>query len=167
MLRRALTLAALCAVATLALAPRPAAAASAVVATGIGPRIGFSADPDQLVFGGQLTIGEVAPSLTFDPNLEIGVGDDLLLIGFNFDLHYHFDINSTWRPYAGGGVGINFVDYDDDAFGNSDSDTEFGGQLILGAGAPTSSGNRFFGEMKLGLGDVPDLKVVVGWNFKM
>lgn len=164
--RRAITLAALCAAAILAFAPRPAAA-QGIMASGIGPRVGFSADPDQLVVGGQLTFAEVAPNLSFDPNLEIGLGDDLLLFGFNFDLHYHFETNTTWRPYLGGGVGINYIDFDDDRFGNADSDTEVGGQVILGAGAPTRSGNRFFGELKLGLGDVPDLKMLVGWNFKM
>jgi opacity protein-like surface antigen len=167
MIRRATTLAAFAAVAILAFAPRPAAAASAMVATGIGPRIGFSSGPDQLVFGGQLTFGEVAPNLSFDPNLEIGVGDNATLIGFNFDLHYHFDTNTTWRPYAGGGVGINYISVDRPAPFDNATDPEYGGQVIVGAGAPTRSGNRFFGELKLGLGDVPDLKMVVGWNFKM
>ena len=39
--------------------------------------------------------------------------------------------------------------------------------LILGAGIPTQAGNRFFGEMKFGLGDIPTLKLLVGWNFKI
>ena len=45
------------------------------VAAGIGPRLGFSSSPDQFIAGGQVVIGEVAPNLTFDPNLEIGVGE--------------------------------------------------------------------------------------------
>jgi hypothetical protein len=139
------------------------AAASAQLRTGIGPRVGVSIGPDQLLLGGQAIIGEIAPNLTFDPSLELGFGDDVTTFAANFDLHYHFDIeNVTWRPYAGFGADIVVFEPD----GPGDGDTEVGGGLIIGAGAPTSSGNRFFGEMKFGLGDVPDLKIVVGWNFK-
>ena len=141
--------------------------ADAVVG-GWGPRVGFSVNPDQLVFGGQLIIGEVAPDLTFDPNLEFGFGDHLTVIAANFDLHYHFAVSgSQWRPYAGGGIGINFIEFDNNRFANDSSDTQMGGNLIVGAGVPTASGNRFFGELKFGLGDIPDLKMLVGWNFKM
>lgn len=141
--------------------------AQAVVG-GAGPRVGFSTGPDQLVFGGQLIIGEIAPSLTFDPSLEFGFGDDVSTIAVNFDLHYHFVVSgSNWRPYAGGGVAVVFYDFDTNRFGVDDTQTEVGGSLVLGAGVPTQSGNRFFGEMKLGLGDVPDLKMLVGWNFKI
>lgn len=138
------------------------ATALAQLRTGIGPRVGISVDPDQLVVGGQAIIGEIAPNLTFDPSLELGFGDDVTTLAANFDLHYHFDIeNVTWRPYAGFGADIVFADTD-----HGGSDTEVGGGIILGAGAPTKSGNRFFGELKFGLGDVPSLKIMVGWNFK-
>jgi hypothetical protein len=138
------------------------------VQTGYGPRVGFSTGPDQLVFGGQLIIGEIAPNITFDPSLEFGFGDHQTVICTNFDLHYHFDVSSSsWRPYAGAGVAINFVTFDSEEFGNKDSETDVGGSLIVGAGVPTKSGNRFFGELKLGIGDNADLKMMVGWNFKM
>src|SRR5262245_20513573 len=118
---------------------------------GIGPRVGFSVDPDQIVFGGQAIIGEIAPQMTFDPSLEFGFGDHVTVIAANFDLHYHFDISgSAWRPYAGAGVGLNFVSIDLGPFRDA-SDTEVGGNLVAGAGVPTKSGNRFFGELKLGL----------------
>lgn len=161
MLRRVLLALSLC-----ALLP---VTAFAQLRTGIGPRVGFSVDPDQLLLGGQAIIGEIAPNLTFDPSIELGFGDDVTTVAINFDLHYHFDIeNVTWRPYAGFGADILFADFDDDDdIPGDDSDTGVGGGLIIGAGAPTSSGNRFFGELKFGLGDVPDLKIVVGWNFKM
>src|SRR5688572_1513817 len=119
----------------------------------IGPRGGFSIDPDQVVFGGQLIIGEIAPDLTFDPSLEFGFGDDVTVIALNFDVHYHFAVaGSNWRPFAGGGIGLNFIEFDDIP-GRDDSETEVGGNMILGAGVPTSAGNRFFGELKFGLGD--------------
>lgn len=142
------------------------ARAEAVVG-GIGPRVGLSLDPDQIVFGGQAIIGEIAPQLTFDPSLEFGFGDHVTVIAANFDVHYHFDLQDTqWRPYAGGGIGLNFIEFDTGPF-DSGSDTEVGGNLIVGAGVPTQAGNRFFGELRLGLGDIPTLKLIAGWNFKI
>jgi hypothetical protein len=129
--------------------------------------VGFSSGPDQFLFGGQLVIGEIAPSLTFDPSLDIGMGDHQTVVGLHFDLHYHFDTRTTWRPYAGAGATLNFVSYDHDRFGDKSSDTFAGGNLVLGAGAPTSSGNRIFTELDLGLGDTADLRLLVGWNFKL
>jgi len=151
-----------------ALALPGAASAQSTLSSGVGPRIGFSSDPDQLLVGGQLTMGPVAPNLTFDPSLELGFGDDLTIIAVNLDLHYHFDTKTTWRPYVGAGATINWVDFDNDTFGDRDSDTRAGGGLIIGAGVPTASGSRFFAELKAGLSsDVPDLKIVAGWNFKI
>jgi hypothetical protein len=162
MLRRVLVLCALG-----ALLPVAALAAEPLQA-GWGPRVGFSVNPDQIVFGGQAIIGEVAQNVTFDPNLELGFGDHATVIAANFDLHYHFEIaNSNWRPYAGAGVGVNFISVDLGPGFDNASDTEVGGNIIVGAGTPTRGGNRFFGEIKFGLGDVPDLKMMVGWNFKM
>jgi len=159
---------ALCAlIAAGALCTVSAYAGTAVVG-GLGPRVGFSNDPDQFVFGGQLIIGEVAPSLTFDPDVELGFGDDVTVIALNLDMHYHFAIQgSSWRPYVGAGAGINFIEVDQQPPFEDTSDSEVGGNLIFGAGAPTAAGNRFFGELKLGLGDIPDLKLMVGWNFKI
>ena len=165
MLKRITTIAML--VALGALGPMSAGAETAVVG-GLGPRVGFSSDPDQIVFGGQLIIGEVAPSLTFDPNLEFGFGDNFTVIALNLDLHYHFAIqNSTWRPYVGAGAGINFIELDVPPPFQDISNTEVGGNFIFGAGVPTAAGNRFFSEVKFGLGDIPDLKLLVGWNFKI
>lgn len=157
----------LIAVVLAAVLPVTALAQSPVV-TGIGPRVGVSIDPDQFVFGGQVYFGEVAPDLSLEPNLEIGIGDDVTVVAVNFDMLYHFSIQgSAWRPYAGAGLGVNFISWDAPAPLQDDSDTEVGANLILGAGAPTQSGNRFFTELRFGLGDIPELKLMVGWNFKM
>jgi len=36
---------------------------------------------------------------------------------------------------------------------------------VFGADVPTKSGNRFFVEGKIGLGDSPDFKAIAGWHF--
>ena len=142
-------------------------AAHAVTTESYGPRVGLSIDPDQLVLGGQMTIGEVAPSLNFVPNIELGVGDHVTLVALNADMHYKLTLHDTdWKPYVGFGLGINFASVDRPAPFDDDSDTEIGGNFILGADVPTKSGSLFFSELKLGLGDIPSLKVLVGWNFR-
>ena len=152
-----------------ALLPLTALAQGPYVNT-FGVRAGFSSSPDQLLLGGQMSIGEVAPNLTFDPNIDLGFGDNVTIIGFNLDMHYHFMVHgTTWRPYVGGGAGINLIQVDlPPGISADDSFTRVAGSLILGAGVPTQSGNRFFTELKVGLGDssTADLKMLVGWNFR-
>jgi len=136
--------------------------------TSFGVRAGFSSSPDQLVLGGQLSVGEVAPNLSFDPNIELGFGDNATILSFNLDMHYHFDLsNSSWKPYIGGGAGIHHIQLDLPPGFSDDSFTKVAGSFILGAGVPTRSGNRFFTELKVGLGDwASDFKALVGWNFR-
>ena len=147
-----------------------AAHAQGPLVTSYGLHAGFSTSPDQLVLGGQMSIGEVAPHLTFDPNIDLGFGDNVTIIDFNLDMHYHFNVTgTTWRPYIGGGAGINFIQVDlPPGISADNSFTRVAGSLILGAGVPTQSGSRFFTELKVGLGDssTPDLKMLVGWNFR-
>jgi hypothetical protein len=163
MLKRVFLAAVLLALVAAASEARPA------VATTAGPRVGFSLDPDQLVVGGHLQVGEIAPSLTFDPSLELGFGDDVTVIAMNFDMHYHVELQeSDWRPYFGAGIGVNFTDSDRRAPQRDQTDTEVGGSVVLGASVPIRSGNRFFGEMRLGLGGgIAELKLIAGWNFRI
>ena len=161
---------ALCALALIVITPARSRAAGSAgpIDSGLGPRVGFSTDPSQFVFGGQGTFGPIVDDLTFDPSLEFGFGDDVTTVAGNFDLHYHFHLNNTpWTPYVGAGATIVNYNYNHDFPDHDSNQTEGGGSLIVGAGAPTKSGNRFFGELKFGLGDVPSLKMVVGWNFKI
>lgn len=137
-------------------------------ASSYGPRVGVSVDPDQLVLGGQFSTGEIAPSVSFDPNAELGIGDDQTVIAINLDGHYHFALRgSSWSPYLGFGVGVNFFSFDRPAPFQDESETDVGGNFILGAAVPTNAGSQFFTEMKLGLGDIPSLKIMAGWNFGM
>ena len=41
--------------------------------------------------------------LHFRPNLELGIGDDLVTTALNFEFVYKFPSRSGWRLYAGGG----------------------------------------------------------------
>jgi hypothetical protein len=125
-----------------------------------GPRFGVSVDPDQLVIGGQYSTGQIAPSISFVPNLELGFGDHQTDVAINLN-------DSDWAPYLGFGVCIDFVSFDRPAPAEDDSETNAGGQLILGSNVPLREGSKFFAELKLGLGDIPSLKVMAGWNFPL
>lgn len=154
--------------AALLLAAFPLGARAAATVTSIGPRVGLSLSPDQVVFGGQLSVGPVAQDLTFDPDLELGFGDNQTVTALNFDMHYHLRLSgSDWRPYVGFGLGLNFIGHDEPAPLRDESNTNVGGNFIFGAQIPTGSSTKFLGELKLGLGDIPSFKLLVGWNFPL
>lgn len=151
----------------LALLVAPAAMAQQAVVSAIGPRVGFSADPDQFVFGGQAMLGPIAPNLVFSPALEVGVGDHETVVSGSFDLQYHFLLHhSAWSPYVGAGMGVD-NESPNREFGSDVSETNVGGSILFGATAPSGSNSRFFTELKLGLSGVPSMKMVAGWNFPM
>ena len=148
-----------------ALLPSSAFAAGSAFQT-YGPHIGFSSGPSQLVLGGQLQMGDVAPNLDFVPSIDLGIGDNRTIVSLNGDFHYRFSISgATWQPYAGGGVALHFVSFDNPGPGGDDSDTRAGGTLVVGADVPTKRGSRFFVEGKIGLADSPDFKAIAGWHF--
>src|SRR6185503_6423525 len=97
----------------IACALAPTAAFAEGTLTSIGPRFGFSVDPDQLIVGGQVGTGELADHVTFNPNLELGFGDDMTVIAINMDFQYHLTLNdSNWAPYVGFGPAISFIQVD-------------------------------------------------------
>ena len=157
-----------CALAALVPAAALAANGSGAHVASIGPRIGISSSPDQVVFGGQLQTGDIAPHVTFDPSLEFDIGDNVTTVAFNFDLKYHFALQeSDWTPYAGFGIGVAVFSFDFPPPYRDESITETGGNAILGVSVPTRSGSRFFTEARVGIGDLPDLKILAGWNFHL
>lgn len=125
----------------------------------IGFRTGFSIDPNDFIAGVHFRTDALAEDLYFVPSLEVGFGDDTMF-AFNADLHYVFETNSKLHPYAGGGMTVNWFDND------GSGDTEVGGGILGGILlGETKMGPMFF-EAKLGLGDVPNAKFLVGWNLR-
>src|SRR5262249_51917769 len=101
------------------------------------------------------------PRLTVVPDLEVGVGNNETTIAISGDFLYHFVLkNSNWTPYAGAGPCIAFES-------DGGSETDAGLNLVGGMSVPTKSSNRFFVEIKRGLGDIPSFKAIAGWAFPM
>ena len=135
-----------------------AIAADRAEAQQIAPGVqgGISIDPDQVYFGGHIETSPLVDRLRFRPSVDVGVGDEIVLVSVNFEFTYAFTANRPWNLYAGAGPAINWFDFEDD------SDTEAGFNFLVGA----KHRNGLFFEMKIGVMDSPDLKFGVGYTFR-
>lgn len=130
-------------------------------AQGPGVRGGVSIDPDQFYFGGHYETDALVDRLHFRPNLEVGIGDDVVTTAINFEFIYKFPSRSAWRLYAGGGPAVNFYSHDSNGHGDGSS-TEGGFNFLIGA--EQQQGLLF--ELKIGVADAPEVKFGVGWTFR-
>ncbi|MGH7682060.1 MAG: hypothetical protein ACRENN_08745 [Candidatus Eiseniibacteriota bacterium] len=145
---------ALCGLVILSATAQPAAAKG-----NMGGYIGFCTSPDDFMVGLRWTNPLGEDNLFLVPSAEVGFGDVTMIAG-NLDLHYRFKSSSATKFYAGGGVTLNFFDFD------GGSSTDFGGSILGGILLKANkSGKQPFFEVKLGLGDVPDAKFIAGLNF--
>ncbi|HKV10454.1 MAG TPA: hypothetical protein VJ725_20100, partial [Thermoanaerobaculia bacterium] len=78
-----------------------------------GLRAGVSDDPDQFVAGVQADFGEFVTNLRFQPNLELGLGDDTTIVSLTAPVHYRFPLEGSLTLYAGGGLTLGFIDRDE------------------------------------------------------
>jgi len=128
----------------------------------VGLRGGASVDPDQAFFGVHVETRPLIEHLTFRPNLELGVGDDLTLVALNFEFAYWIPLERTqWRLYLGGGPAINIYSFDEGPGRAGDTDVEGGFNILLGL----QHRRGLFGELKVGAMDSPDLKFTIGYVF--
>jgi hypothetical protein len=121
-----------------------------------GVRAGVSADPNQFYVGGHVETAPLIKHLSFRPNVEVGMGDDLTVLAINIEFVYEFPIKrQPWRVYVGGGPAAVVV---------WNGDGESGGGFNLLAGFEHKGG--LFTEIKVGGFDSPGFKFAVGYNFK-
>ena len=139
---------------------------------GWGPRVGLASDPDQVLLGVHWDVGEFAPQVRFVPNVQLGVGDDVIVIEGTAPVHYVFGTTDAgFAPYVGGGLAIAWIDVDRNGQGNGndfdedDSDVELGAKALGGMEWKLSGGSHFFVELNLGIGDLHDFQAVAGWTF--
>jgi hypothetical protein len=121
-----------------------------------GARAGVSVAPDQFYFGGHFQTEPLIDNLRFRPNIEIGLGDDVTLVGFNVEFAYFFPTRNEWQLYAGGGPALNVINF------NDETDSEGGLNVLVGV---QHSKGLFF-EFKAGAFDSPDFKFGVGYSWK-
>lgn len=122
----------------------------------IGFQGGVSIDPEQ-VFGGVFwQTPPIANRFHLRPGIDGGFGDDLRLATFNIDFLARFPLGgSGWDLIQGGGPVIVITKID----GFESTDTSAGFSYILGF----AHDSGFFGEFRIGGGNVPVLKMGAGW----
>lgn len=126
-----------------------------------GLRAGASAEPDQFYFGVHADTSPIADRISFRPNVEVGIGNDMTLVAVNLEFVLRQDIQSSeWTLLAGAGPAANFYSFDG---GRGRNDSDIGGGLNLLVGIEHRGG--FFGEVKVGLIDSPSVKFGVGFSF--
>jgi opacity protein-like surface antigen len=130
-------------------------AAATPALAGVGIQTGLSTSPDDFVIGVHWKSQPMGESLFMVPSVEAGFGDATMIAG-NLDLHYDLKTKSKLAPYIGGGLTLNWFDFD------AGGETDFGGSFLGGI----QLNQQMFFETKLGLGDVPDWKFLIGWHAK-
>ncbi len=157
--------------------PRPSAAQDLGLRL-FGFRGGVSLNPDQFHFGVFADAGQLTRQLRFQPSFEVGLGNGVRLAAANADAIYFFAPRNwsrygspkPWRPYVGGGLGINFIDVSK-GFGQAgglaiEPVINVVGGVEWGVFRPrSSSSHRYLLEARLGLGDTPDFKLSAGVTF--
>lgn len=133
-----------------------------------GLRGGASTDPDQVIVGAHFDLGEVVDRLRLQPSLEVGIGDDASSLQGLVPVHYRFATGGEWTPYAGGGLLLALIGYDDDhprrRFGGDEEDFEIA-PVAVGGLEWATGGRDLLVELQLGGGNAFDAKVVVGLTF--
>lgn len=153
----------------LALLAAAPAAAQDVAFKGWGVRAGVSDDPDQFVAGVQANFGEIVPNLRLQPNFDAGLGDDHTIFSLGVPVHYRLPVNG-FTVYGGGGLVLAWVDRDLPRDGRSergeDDDTEFViGPLAVGGIEWPIGESELSTELNVSGGDLPTLKLMLGWMF--
>ena len=153
------------------LAPVSQARAQDLGVQAFGLRSGISMNPDQFHFGVYLNAGHFTDRVRFQPSFEVGLGNGLKLGTVNADALYLF-ASRRWRPYAGGGLGINFIDVTDGVGQDRGLEIEPVLNVVGGIEWGVSKGktgsrnlHRYLLEARLGLGDTPELKITAGITF--
>ena len=130
---------------------------------GWGIRAGLGSNPDQALVGAHWDLGEITRQLRLQPNVELGLGDDVVTIFGEGPVHYLFRTQSKLTPYVGGGVVIGLARYD--RANNTDTSVEGGLRIIGGLQWSLGNGKPFAVEANIGFGDIHDVQVKVAWTF--
>jgi hypothetical protein len=125
-----------------------------------GGRAGLSVSPDQFAIGAHAWVVEPIPAWYIQPTLEFGFGDNVTTFAINGDFLYTFPkIQSDWAIYAGAGLGFANYSFDVPA-GVDGSASEFGLNIFGGANRILKNNHRVGAELRVGIGDLPDLKIM-------
>ena len=138
-------------------APQIAAAQSST--SSINFNGGGSIDPEQFYAGVSWESPDIGGRFRLRPGIDGGFGDGLRLGNINIDLIVKFPLGTSgWSLIQGGGPVISVSTFSD--IEGSPRELHAGGSYLFGF----QKDNGFFAEFRVGGGgDVPSLKMGVGW----
>jgi hypothetical protein len=139
------------------------ASSNAMAQRGFGIRAGASVDPDQFHFGGHFISDPIVSNLSFRPNLEVGVGNDITSICANLEFAFRIPVpKSQLSAYIGAGPALNVYRHGESRIQPSHTNTGGGFNLLFGL----EHREGLFGELKVGTIDSPEVKITVGFTFR-
>jgi hypothetical protein len=101
--------------------------------------------------------------LTFRPNLEVGLGNNVTAVTANLELAYGIPIpEKQFSFYIGAGPALNVYRFNNSIQQNRDTYVRGGFNILFGL----EHDNGLFGEMKVGTIDSPEVKFTVGYTFQ-
>lgn len=136
------------------------------------PMIGISSGPDQLVVGAHLDFGDLVPNLHLGLYGDAGFGDDLTVVTLGPTLLFHIPIQEAGAFYAGGTLGLVYINFDEPDFDvpghddDNDTDTDLGLAGEVGYMHPVGGGH-LVADLKFELSDYPDIKIMGGYRFNL
>jgi hypothetical protein len=140
-------------------------AGSALAQSHAGIRAGVSGDPDQFFIGGHVETAPLAEHLTFRPNVEVGVGDNLTVVAVNLEFAYWIPLaRHPWRVYLGAGPAAVITSHHAGPGRGNRGGSDVGGGFNVLLGIQHRRG--LFAELKVGAVDSPEVKFTVGYAFR-
>jgi hypothetical protein len=133
---------------------------------GWGLRAGVSDRPDQVLVGVQADFGELIEDLRFEPNIELGAGDDQTILSLSAPVFYRWPESGPFDFYGGGGIAVGFVDRDEENEPGEDDGLEFAIAPMLAAGLAWPVGESEAGvELAVTANELQNVKLVFRWMF--
>jgi len=137
-----------------------------------GPRLGFSIDPDQFTLGAFADWGELGRQTHLVTSADLGFGDRLFSFIVNGDVLYRFSTSKDFFPYVGAGIGVAYYNFDIElpagtpaGFSVDDTATEIGLNIVGGITKDLGGYKNGSLELRLGISDVPDIKITAQLGF--
>ena len=124
-----------------------------------GIKAGASFKPDQFTFA-YAHVAEPLRGWRITPDVFLGFGDDVTVLQLDGDFVYTFPElkSSDWGFYVGGGLG--WATY----FTSGNNSGEIGLNIIGGVTRSLDNGNELLAEIRIGIDDLPDFKILVGYT---
>jgi hypothetical protein len=140
-------------VTTPALAQQPTSEPAAPTASslGFGVKAGLGLEPDQFVIGLQYSLGKALGIFRIVPNAHLGFGD-ITTVDLNVDFLARFIAKDSGFGFYGGGA---------PTFITGSGFDEFGFTLVGGVQVPIVKNKATNIEVRFGLGDLPDIRLLL------